>query len=139
MKLGTISVVTRNLRNTSTKSNVRSVSRLCGQPLSLFRLHQGQQKEASAIVFSNNACKVGELSGVSMTQKRSIHLTKKTEEIVTNPENAVWDPVREFHFRKFSIFESLGFDYEDKEADDWFARYVFYFCLVSVLRKIGFG
>ena len=59
-------------------------------------------------------------------------MTKRTEEIVTNPENAVWDPVREFYFRKYSLFETLGMDYEDKEADEFLARY-FMFLGVSVI------
>ncbi|XP_075260728.1 uncharacterized protein LOC142352197 [Convolutriloba macropyga] len=68
----------------------------------------------------------------SLAQSRCIHLTKRTEEIVTNPENAVWDPVREFYFRKYSLFETLGMDYEDKEADEFLARY-FMFLGVSVI------
>ena len=77
--------------------------------------------------------KLGSSNGdLTVTHKRSIHLTKRTEEVVTNPENAVWDPVREFYFRRYSLFDSLGLDFDDQYTDEFLARY-FMFVGVSVL------
>ena len=59
--------------------------------------------------------------------RRNFYLTKRTEEIIVNPENAVWDPIREFHFRRFSIFDSLGFDFDDEETDEYEARWYSFF------------
>jgi len=66
-------------------------------------------------------------NGENVHQRRGIHLTKRTEEIITtNPENAVWDPVREFNFRRFAMFDSLGWDLDDQEVDEFLARYMMF-------------
>jgi len=85
-------------------------------------------------VSRSNALKVP----TTLELRRNIHLTKRTEEVVTNPENAVWDPIREFHFKKYELFETLGLDYEDKEADEFMARYIMFFAVSIMSTGIFF-